>query len=244
MRELRGVDGAGRSGARLRGLVLAIGAAVLGGTAAEAAPVGGAPPERVEEDGERGRSGMRERRMEAGKRLEAWLAERGEGASRVSPLGIDLPGWSFFRVSLPPEAGLEEPGETSRFHAVRDDGSVVTGHVEIELARLLATAVLGSGEPTAPLETLGRAVLVLAGRGATVVGEAEAAELARRHEGVAFAGPSLERTPAGTALVFQARTDAGPGRAPLSFLLVRASVGVSGEARLEVEERAVRSRRP
>ncbi len=173
--------------------------------------------------------------------LEAWLAERGERAGfRVSPLGIDIPGWSFFRVSVPPEAGMEELGEATRFHVVRDDGSVVTGPAETELAPLFRAAGLGSGASSVPLETLARAVLVLAGRGASVVTDVDVPELAQRFEGLAFAGPSLESSPGGVLFAFQARADAGPGREPLRFLLVRASVDASGEARLAIEEREVR----
>lgn len=188
---------------------------------------------------------MSERQAAARGRLEAWLAERGErGSFRVSPLGIDLPGWSFFRVALPPAPGLEELGEETRFHVVRDDGPVVTGPAEAELARLLAAAGLDRGAPSIPLETLGRAVLVLAGRGASVVAETDVPELAGRFAGLAFAGPSLESTAGGSALSFQAQREAGPGREPPAFLLVRASVEASGVARLEIEEREVRLRRP
>jgi len=176
-------------------------------------------------------------------RLEAWLAARGERASlRVSPLGIGIPGWSFFRVSLPPEPGLEELGEETRFHVVRDDGSVVTGPAEEELGRLFRAVDIAGGASSIPLEALGRAVLVLAGRGASVVTGEDVPELARRFSGVEFAGPSLDRTPNGVSLAFLARQDAGPGRAPLRFLLVRASIERLGEVRVAIEPREVRLR--
>jgi hypothetical protein len=181
------------------------------------------------------------RQVEAAGRLEAWLAVRGEPTGfRVSALGIDVPGWSFFRVSFPPEPGREELGEATRFHAVRDDGSVVTGPAEDELSRLLRKVGLGGGASSVPLGTLSRAVLVLASRGASVVAEEDVPALARRFEGLVFAGPSLESTAGGTVLAFQAQRAAGPGREPLTFLLVRASIDAAGEARLAIEEREVR----
>lgn len=181
------------------------------------------------------------RQVEAAGRLEAWLAVRGEPTGfRVSALGIDVPGWSFFRVSLSPEPGLEELGEATRYHAVRDDGSVVTGTAETELAPLFRAVGLDGGASSVPLETLARAVLVLAGRGASVVTEADVPELGQRFEGLAFAGPFLASSPGGVLFAFQARADAGPGRAPLRFLLVRASIDASGKARLAIEEREVR----
>jgi hypothetical protein len=206
-------------------------AAFLLGAAAAAAP----PP------GRQGGGEVKDLAGSARTSLERWLAEQGERTGfRVSPLGIGIPGWSFFRVSLPPEAGLEELGEATRFHAVRGDGSVVTGPVEIELARLFRAVGLGGGASSIPLEALGRAVLVLSGRGASVVTGADVPGLALRFEGLAFAGPSLESSQGGAALSFQAQREAGPGREPLTFLLVRASLDASGEARLAIEEREVR----
>lgn len=180
-------------------------------------------------------------KVEAAGRLEAWLAARGEPTGfRVSALGIEVPGWSFFRVSIPPEPGLEELGDVTRCHAVRDDGSVVTGPAEAELARLFRAVGFGGGTSSVPLGALSRAVIVLAGRDASIVAEDEVTELARRFQGLAFAGPSVESTPGGTVLTFQAQRAAGPGREPLTFLLVRASLDATGEARLAIEEREVR----
>ncbi len=140
-------------------------------------------------------------------------------------------------------AGLEELGGQTRFYVVKDDGSVVTDPVRAELAPLLQAVGLDGGTSSIPLETLARAVLVPAGRSASVVAEADLPELSRLFTGVTFAGPSLERTLAGAVLVFQAQVDAGPGKAPLRFLLVRASIDASGKARLEIEERGVSFRR-
>jgi hypothetical protein len=214
----------------VRLLLVGLGVLLLGGTAA-----GAAPPGRL------GGGEVKDLAGTARTSLERWLAEQGERAGfRVSPLGIDIPGWTFFRVSLPPEPGLEELGEETRYHAVRDDGSVVTGTAETELAPLFRAVGLDGGASSVPLEALSRAVLVLAGRGASVVNEADVPERTRLFEGLAFAGPSLESTPGGVVLAFQAQRAAGTGREPLTFLLVRASVDAAGEARLAIEEREVR----
>lgn len=175
--------------------------------------------------------------------LEAWLETRGgRTGARISLLSIDLPGWSFFSVSRPPQAGLEELGEETVIHVVRRDGAVVTGPAEDELARVFRSVGLIEHRPGLRLEELARAVLALAGRRATVLSDNGAADLAGRFAGIDFAGPRLERTPNRAELTFQAQVDAGASKRPLAFLLVRVTVGLSYETSLSVEEREARFR--
>lgn len=177
------------------------------------------------------------------KSLEAWLETRGEGTgARISLLSIDLSGWRFFSVSLPPQAGLEELGEETLLHVVRGDGTVVTGPAEEELARVFRSVGLIERRPGLRLEELARAVLALAGRRATVLSDESAADLADRFAGIDFAGPRLEWTPKRAELTFQAQVDAGPSKGPLAFLLVRVTVASSYETSLSVVEREARFR--
>jgi len=190
-----------------------------------------------------GRVGMAERRAAAARTLEAWLAERGElPGARVTPLGIEIPGWVFFRVSYPPRPGLEELGETHGYHVVREDGTVVSGPVEEELSKLFRAEGLANGKLVRTPETLAQAVLVLAGKGGLVASDGDASELARRFEGAELAGPRLERTADGVVFVFFAQEEAGPERAPLSFLAVRVVVDSGGRASLTLRSIPVRFR--
>lgn len=186
---------------------------------------------------------MAERWAAATRTLEAWLAERGElSGARVTPLGIEIPEWVFFRVSFPPRPGLEELGERHGYHVVREDGTVVSGPVEEELSRLFRAEGLANGKLVPTPETLAQAVLVLAGKGGLVVSDGDASELARRFEGAELAGPRLERTADGVVLVFFAQEEAGPERAPLSFLAARVVVDSGGRASLTLRSIPVRFR--
>lgn len=225
-----------------------VGLLVIGGVAVRTPTMSGASVREGRDSARQadgGRVGMTERGAAARRSLEVWLAERGEDpGARAIPLGIEIPGWTFFRVSFPARPGLEELGERTAYLVVREDGTVVAGPEEEELSRLFRATGLADGRAARGLETLARAVLVFAGKGGLVVSEGDASELARRFEGVELTGPRLERTADETVLAFFAQEEVGPGRAPLSFLEVRVVLDAVGRASLTLRSIPVRFREP
>lgn len=166
-------------------------------------------------------------------RLAEFLRQSGTDPSgcRFQRVGLRFPGWTFVSVACATAEPALDAGVPDRPMVVRDDGTVVAGPPDPEIARFLASVGLPDADPGEPLDRVARAVLFLAGDPARVLKDEEAMDWLRVRKGAPLEGPSLVRKRGAATLAFWAQAPAG-GREGPSFVRYEVRLDAKGRARL------------
>lgn len=178
--------------------------------------------------------------------LEAVLrnsGEPGEG-TEIARSHLGIPGWTFFTVTRPLQHPTTHQSSTSRHMVIRDDGTLVQGPPEPEIARMLASLGLPDGDPAVPLDSVAKAILFLGGRPDMFVSKNEAERRVQRLKGADLSGPGLSRKKGSATLTFWAQEDSGAdsGHGPPSFALYEVTMGSNGKVTLAVKSFRTRPR--
>ncbi len=150
---------------------------------------------------------------------------------QIQRVGLRFPGWSFFLASCEAPDLAMDHGLPNRPLVVREDGSVVEGPPEPEIARFLASLGLPGAEPTEPLHRVARAVMFLAGAPGSALKAEDASQWLAARKGADLAGPTLATKGGSATLTFWAQGDA-IGRTPPTFTRFEVRLDAKGRAKL------------